>query len=321
MNVDQIRGFVAVAERKSMTIAARELHVSQPALSRQIGRLEHEAGTQLFYRGGGQMQMTESGAGFLPEAYRILDDVHHAMIKLKQTTKTRYVLRIGGGPLLVSAFIGEAILSHAKEQPHVDVKLSDAPLEQQLKMLRDGLLDLVCTDRVPAEGFIAERIARVPLLKVTPVAGTNSKSADSKLTGTRDRTFVIPDRNKHPNGEALVREACRRAGFSPKIMEVDGVGSVLSAIALGKGLGILPAHFCLMQHPGVSYDSLRLSIPESDVVVLTRPQVPSPCTQQFILSLKRKADIRYKKKFWMSGPDGRDIVFPGADRRRTIRRK
>jgi len=223
----------------------------------------------------------------------------------------------------VSAFIGEAIISYAKEYPNVEIKLMEAPLEQQVKMLKDGLLDMMCTSRGErvTDGLMAERIARVPLLKVRPTEGSNSCPADGSLKHTRDRTFVIPDRNKHPNGEVLVREACRRAGFAPKIIEVDGLSSVLTAIALGKGLGILPAHFCLMQHPGICYELLRMSIPESDVVVLTRPQVASLHATQFLASLKRHADIRYKRKFWLSGSEGRNIVFPGTDRRRCIRRK
>jgi DNA-binding transcriptional LysR family regulator len=320
MDFHQIRGFLHVVQRKSVSVAAKQLHISQPALSRQIASLERDLGAKLFKRVAAEMRLTTFGEVFLPEAYRIADDVNHAMRKIQDSAQVSKILRIGHDPILMSAFMADAILAYSQQCPDVHIEMTEAPVIRQIEILREGALDIVCTHAVSENDLALDRIARVPLLQVTAL-GTGEHKGNSGLRYCRDRTFIIPDRKHYPHGEMIVREACRRAGFEPKIVELGGMSTVLTAVALGNGTTILPAHFCLLPHPGVRYESLSFFMPEGDIVALTRKQSRSESIQVFISILRKQAGIRYQRKFWKTGHESCEIAFPGTDRRKSIRRK
>ena len=78
MSLDQLESFVVVAETGSVMRAARQLHISQPPLSRKIRAMEDELGTSLFERLPRGMRLTEEGQRFLPHAKAVLVAVEAA---------------------------------------------------------------------------------------------------------------------------------------------------------------------------------------------------------------------------------------------------
>ena len=71
MKIRQLEYFCAVAEEKSISAAARELHVAQPPISRQIAQLEEELGVQLFLRGSKGMSLTDAGQSLYQQTQQI----------------------------------------------------------------------------------------------------------------------------------------------------------------------------------------------------------------------------------------------------------
>jgi len=67
MELSHLRYFIATAGQENVSLAAARLHVSQPAISRQIHDLEYEIGFQLFERGGKSLKLTEAGRAFLTD--------------------------------------------------------------------------------------------------------------------------------------------------------------------------------------------------------------------------------------------------------------
>ena len=98
MELRHLRYFVAVAEMKNVSRAALKLHVSQPALSRQIRDLEDELGVQLFERAGKAVNLTDAGRLFLKEACTVLERTDEAVRKtlrltLRSLRETKLILR------------------------------------------------------------------------------------------------------------------------------------------------------------------------------------------------------------------------------------
>ena len=82
MTLEQLRVFVAVAERQHVTRAAEALHMAQSATSAAVAALEARHGAKLFHRVGRGIELTEAGALFLPEARAVLARARAAELAL-----------------------------------------------------------------------------------------------------------------------------------------------------------------------------------------------------------------------------------------------
>src|SRR6266702_318728 len=85
VQIGHLRCFLAVAERRHFTRAARELGLAQPSVSAQVRRLEDELGSELFHRMKGNVTLTPAGEALLPFARRILAEVDAASSELRDT--------------------------------------------------------------------------------------------------------------------------------------------------------------------------------------------------------------------------------------------
>src|ERR1700756_1165618 len=139
-----LRYFVAVAEAENVLRAAtRKLHVSQPAVSRQICDLEDELGVQLFERSGKAISLTEAGRLFLKEAGAVLERTDEAVRNVRafaQAGETE--LQVGYSPALRTHIVSPALHAFQQAMPEVHVKLHDWTSEKILTALREERLQL-----------------------------------------------------------------------------------------------------------------------------------------------------------------------------------
>ena len=321
MDFQHIRGFVSVAENESVSRAAHNLYITQPALSRQIIHLEEELGVRLFARTAGRMTLTRAGRRFLPEAHRILRDIDDAIASTGKRKQNLLTLRIGYIPALMYAFIADSLISYSKQHRDIAITMCEGSPTQQLQMLRDHNIDIACTSRIRADDLNSQRLARVPIVQVVPISYRPSMTDSPPLVRLHKETFISLDRNQYPHEEMIVRRVCRDAGFEPSLLEMDSVTSVLTSIALEQGIGVMPAHFHFMEHPGVRFESLPFITPDSDILAVTQKHKIPAYVQDFIETLKKAARIRYMTKFWQLGDQASEKAFATPDRRSRERRK
>src|SRR5438477_9780808 len=186
MELRHLRYFVAAAEEENVSRAALKLHVSQPALSRQIRDLEDELGFLLLERSAKSVRLTDAGRTFLIEARAVLQRVEDA-VKAARTiaTGSRSELHIGYAPSLTARILPPALRAFQAEMPGVRVKLHDLSTEEMLTGLREGKLQIAFVVRLSAamlRGLRFEELVRDPLCLAValkhPLAGRRSVTLD-----------------------------------------------------------------------------------------------------------------------------------------------
>src|SRR6202030_1986071 len=153
-----LRYFVAVAEAENVLRAAtQKLHVSQPAVSRQIRDLEDELGVMLFERTGKAVNLTEAGRLFLKEARAVLERTHEAVKNVRafaQTGETE--LHVGYSPLPGAQIVPAALRAFQQQMPKVHVRLHDWSSEQIAVGLREGRLKVALIVRPLKRGAFGD---------------------------------------------------------------------------------------------------------------------------------------------------------------------
>lgn len=125
-NLPALRFFVGVAQAKSFSVAAREMNISQPALSRNIRMLEEGVGTSLFDRDTRNVRLTAAGEALLPVVQRLLTDFDHAFSELSLSFSGEYGrVVIGALPSLAAGFLPKVIADFRATHPGVEIAVVD----------------------------------------------------------------------------------------------------------------------------------------------------------------------------------------------------
>ncbi|MEU0797197.1 LysR family transcriptional regulator [Amycolatopsis sp. NPDC005961] len=149
MEIRELRAFVAVVEAGAMSKAARQLHVSQPALSQTITALERRLGVRLLVRTSTGVQVTDAGTTLLGEARAVLARHDQAVATMARHTKTD-VLRVGVPLELPPELLPSALARLAEDCPDTRVQARHLSSVAQVEALRADELDIGLVRERPA---------------------------------------------------------------------------------------------------------------------------------------------------------------------------
>ncbi|MBI3417108.1 MAG: LysR family transcriptional regulator [Verrucomicrobia bacterium] len=245
MELRHLRYFVAVAEAENVSRAALKLHVSQPALSRQIRDLEDELGFLLLERSAKSVRLTDAGRVFLTESCAVLQRAEDAVKAARAVaTGSRSELHIGYAPTLTARILPPALRAFQTGMPGVRVNLHDVSTEEMLAGLHEGRLQIAFLVRPRAaalRGLRFEELMRDPLrLAVAP----NHPFARRRVVALADAVrepFIAYSRKDYPDyHELLASVFSATKGRLHIAEEPDGVSSLISAIEAGNGVALMP---------------------------------------------------------------------------------
>jgi DNA-binding transcriptional LysR family regulator len=247
MNLEQLRGFAEVARLGHFTRAAEALHLTQPALSRQIATLEHELGSELFHRARGNITLTAAGETLLPLARRMLADaetVHREMAELAGLQRGR--VRLGATPTLCVSIVAEAVGAFHGAHPGIELHLTERGSRGLIDELSSGALDLALVITSSAHPQTAASLTRIPLLTEELVA--IGRRDPSPFGGRPSVTLAELAELPHiafPASydlRASAMAAFRAAGLHPRVvLEGAEMDAVLRFVERGLGFAIVPA--------------------------------------------------------------------------------
>lgn len=261
MELRQLTYFVAVAEERQFTRAAARVSVAQPAVSAQIRRLERELGETLFHRDRRAVTLTEAGEALLPHARAALSAAERGrdtIASLQGLLHGR--LRIGVSRP-VDHRLAETLGDFHRAHPAIEIALTEQHNEPLLGALANGDIDAAVVG-MPGKPLTSEIRTRViasePL--VLGVSQDHPLSCRRSVTigQLRDQPMITL---AHGSGlRVVVENACRDAGFTPRITAETGeLGLLVELATEGLGVAVLP----------------RSAIGEADLTVLeiTRPRL------------------------------------------------
>ncbi len=242
MQIGQLRAFLAVAEQRHFTRAARELGMAQPSVSANVRRLESDLGNELFDRRKGDLRLTVAGEALLPFARRILADVDAAASELSQVGGlARGRVAIGATPSLAAALVPAVLARFHAAYPGIELALREAGSMELVAALVEGAVDIALVILpVRHEALETQALLREEL--VVAVARTHplAKRRTIAMSDLRDVPLVMFRQGY--DLRSATEAACRAAGFAPTFAieggEMDGV---LRLTAAGLGAAIVPS--------------------------------------------------------------------------------
>lgn len=218
VELNLFRAFVAVAESRSFRQAATTLHVTQPALSRQIARLEAELGTRLFERYGRHVECTPDGEFLLPLAEAIIARTDETVSLMRERAGAGMsVVRFGATGMVFAHLLTPILTAFVTAYPSVRldlVEMNDVGLEEAVL---GGKLDCAVytpwkSTRAAAKHLLTEEI----LLVVCPDHPLASRPAVNCNMLAKENIIFPP---AVLNVSSIIADAFRRAGVEPKVSQ------------------------------------------------------------------------------------------------------
>ena len=255
MELHQLRYFCAIADTGSFIRAAQKTHVSQPALSQQIAKLEDELGARLFDRLGRSVRLTELGKAFLPRVRAVLRDLESARNDVvEKKTSITGLISVGVIPTIAPYFLPSILATFSRKWPLVYITVVEEITILLLDKLRAGSIDVAIVALpvpVRSQEFESFPLMTEKLFAVLPKRHELASRREVSLGELQDEPFLLL-RDGHCFRETAV-EACKRARLIPQIVFESGqFSSILSMVSAGLGVSIVPA-MALEKRPGCRY--------------------------------------------------------------------
>lgn len=237
LNLDRLHAFIVFSEHLSFTRAARELHISQPALHVQIGKLSGELGVPLYKKIGQRLELTADGlrvAGFGREirerTARLIDE-----LRLRETRRP-VVLCAGAGAYLY--LLGPAI-SRFLGRKSAPLRLVTRDREGTIEAVLSGEAHLgVASLETAPDGLTVETLTQVGQMLVVPLAHRLAKKRSVRLVDLEGESIIVPEAGR-PH-RAMIAQALLSAGVAwEPAVEANGWELMMRFVELGAGVAIV----------------------------------------------------------------------------------
>lgn len=315
----QLSTFHAVARLGSVSAAADEMHLTQPAVSIQIGTLEASAGTPLLQRTGRGVRLTEAGELLAGYAGRILDlwrEAGEEMATLRGVFAG--TLRVGA-VTTAEYLVPPLLIAFANDNPKVKVKLQVGNRDVIVRMLAGQEIDLAIMGRPPPELKTASAaFARHPMAFIAAPGHPLMKSKLLSLAALANAHLLVRERGS--GTRATVERLFKDAGMPLRIgSELSSNEAIKQMCAAGFGVAFLSMHTCVLELDAglVKLLPLRGNPVERDwyVMRLASRQLPSVASA-FEHFLCAQGQARILERFSEPrGPKARRLARPLPRRR------
>ncbi len=294
MELRHFRYFCAVAEHRSFTIAARQLHVSQSGVSGQVRELERELGVPLLRRNHREVTLTPEGIVFFAEAREILLRAERAVeLAVKASRGQTGKLTVGLCGPVTAPILPKLIRRFRKQYPGVVVAIKERAPAEQVDALLSGQIDIGFARSIPPE---AKHLLSHEILfhetVVVAVPKDHRLAAEqavplAKLAGER---FVLYCRDGAPALFDSIVAMCRKARLTPKIGETPcSWQAVLTMVEAGEGVALVPACVQHLRSNDITFRPLKERGCQLDAIMVWRRAEANVFVESFLSLLRQRS--------------------------------
>nr|WP_314267721.1 LysR substrate-binding domain-containing protein [uncultured Moellerella sp.] len=286
MELRQVRQFIAVAEELHFHRAAKRLNMSQPPLTTAIKKLEQEIGTELLNRSNKTLNLTVAGEVFLAQAYILIKQAEHA-IRITQETANgiKGHLRFSYVGSALYGKLPTVIRQFRQAHPDITIELLEATTSEQIHYLENNLVDFgilippfVSQDDLKSIPFDQDRLAIA-----LPNTHELCQHQNLSVGDLANIPFILWPAAKGSGFYRNVIALCINAGFMPHIVqEAQSMHAVLSLVAAGIGVSIVPASMSNFRNNDIFYSIIEDQQSFFELILCVRYPVTNPAITRFL---------------------------------------
>ena len=239
MEIKDMRAFYAIVEEGNISHAAQRLGIAQPALSRQMKRLETQLGVQLFERGSRRIRLTDAGRVLYARVEHILGMVDGTVREITEIgSGVAGCIRLGTITTSGAMLLPELITEFHRRYPQVTFQLWEGEGTRILDLLDNRVIEIGITrTQVDARLYESIVLPNEPLVAVMNKATSIGRDPHQvHLDELKEQPIILPLR-----WQSLFTTECKKLGFTPDILCVsDSIVQDLLLAKMGMGLAILP---------------------------------------------------------------------------------
>ncbi len=239
MEIKDMRAFYAIVEEGNISHAAQRLDIAQPALSRQMKRLETSLGVQLFERGSRRIRLTDAGKVMYARVEHILGIVDGAVREITEMgSGVVGAVRLGTITTSGAMLVPELLSEFHRRYPQVTYQIWEAEGARILELLDNRVIEIGITrTQVDAKVYESIVLPNEPLVVIMNREQEIGKNAhEVKLSELKDVPLLVPLR-----WQSVFTTNCKKHGFTPNIVCVsDSIVQDLLLTKMGMGMALLP---------------------------------------------------------------------------------
>jgi DNA-binding transcriptional LysR family regulator len=288
LNPENLITFAAVVREGGVGAAARSLHLTQPAVSNQLRKLQESVGEALYRRAGRGIELTGAGRRLYEEAQRLANVLAAAeSVADALSAAETGLVRIAASQTLGAYLLPAVLAAFRAYAPGIEVELESHNSRRVFELLQNcdiGLVEGVSTLPLPANRR-SERLGRDEIVAV--LRNDDPLSKRHALSPGQLATQALIWRESGSGTRERVEQAFHDAGVTPHVgMALSGVAAVKEAVRQGLGIGF--ASRLALRHDSGPLVGVPLRPRLMRVLSIITPGNPTPAVTRFMLFLHRQ---------------------------------
>ena len=296
MDITQLRYYVAVVELGSFSKAAVRCHVSQPALSVQVQKLEDRLGKLLLNRNHRRIVPTDEGLLLVERAKEILEQIENTKREIRNSGGHHHASKVSFGvlPTIAPYFLAHALDSFMERYPKAQMLIHEKMTGQSLELIESGKLDLgIVSLPILESGFETETLFSEEMLLALHPRHPLSQKRAIFTDDLHSEKFILLQEDPHLVNQGM--GFCHKQNFRPRIViRSSQIATVQSLVAAGMGISLIPQMAIGEKPAHITYRQLENPRPKRSIAIVTRSKRHLKVAAQEFLKHLRQVGKTFK---------------------------